>query len=242
MKSETPKFRTPEALKWLFVGLILLPIGMMANNAYVALQGENTVLGDEKGALEEEVSQLKVQNHELGASVDGLEVALAEARVENERLVAAKKELVEEIGSVRVEIAQHESREDSLQRVIDLLKNEIVANERKINGLRRESQIAAQAFRRMGASEVASGADFTPEMAEKNYFELMQVNQKLARQSEANDRQSLELLSEISDLNTEINHFKSTQGELRGKIAELNQELLEKRAVIDAIALRQAKN
>ena len=78
-------------------------------------------------------------------------------------------------------------------------------------------------------------------MAEGLPEEVIAVaNQKLARQAESSDRQALELLSEISELNTEVNHFKSTQEELEGKVAELNQELLEKQAMINAIAVRQA--
>jgi chromosome segregation ATPase len=241
MKKETPTFRTPETLKWTFVALLLLPIGMMANNAYIALQGENVNLTGDNEQLSEEVVLLKEENLILGKAVEGLEVDLAEAKLENERLMLAKAELVEEIGAVRVQIGYHESREDSLQRVIDLLKNEIVAGERKITGLRKENQMAAQAFQRMGASEVvAGGASMSPAIAEQNYFELVKANESLAKQAEANDRQALELLSEISGLNTELEHFKTTQAEMRGRVAQLNQELLEKRAMIDAIALRQS--
>ena len=101
--------------------------------------------------------------------------------------------------------------------------------------------MAAQAFRRMGAGELAtSSGSITPEIAEQNYFELVKANRKLKKQAEANDRQALELLSEISDLNTEMEHFKNTQEELKAKVAQLNTELLEKRALIDAIAVRQS--
>ena len=242
MKKETPTFRTPETLKWTFVVLLLLPIGMMSRNAYIALQGENLELSGDNEQLTEEVVLLKEENLVLGRTVEGLEVNLAEAKLENERLLLAKAELVEEIGAVRVQIGYHESREDSLQRVIDLLKNEIVASERKITDLRQENQMAARAFQRMGASEVAAGgSSMAPAVAEQNYFELVQANEKLAKQTEANDRQALELLSEISELNTELEHFKTTQAELKGKLVQLNQELLEKRALIDAIAMRQTE-
>ena len=242
MNQETPTFRTPEFLKWTFVFLFLLPIGVMSWNAYLLLEGEKDSLVQDKGSLSEEVAQLKEDNWQLGETVDGLEGALAQARLENERLVAAKDELVEEIGAVRVQIGYHESREDSLQRVIDLLKNEIVANERKITKLRAENQIAAKAFQRMGAGELAgAGSDFSPAVAEQNYFELVKANEKLAEQAEANDRQALELLSEISEMNTEMEYFKTTQKQLKGKVAQLNQELLEKRAMIDAIAVREAE-
>ncbi|MGI9240799.1 MAG: hypothetical protein ACR2RV_08355 [Verrucomicrobiales bacterium] len=241
MKKETPTFRTPEILKWTFVALLLLPIGMMGRNAYIALQGENLGLTGDNEQLTEEVVLLKEENLILGKTVEGLEVNLAEAKLENERLTIAKAELAEEIGAVRVQIGYHETREDSLQRVIDLLKNEIVASERKITDLRQENQLAAQTFQRMGASEVASGGGaMAPEIAEQNYFELVKANQKLAKQTEANDRQALELLTEISELNSELERFKSTQSEMKGRLGQLNQELLEKRAMIDAIAVRQA--
>ena len=240
MKKETPTLRTPEKLKWTFVALLLLPIGMMARNAQVDLQGENVVLAGDNDQLSEEVVLLKEENLILGKTVEGLEVNLAEAKLANERLMVAKVELTEEISAVRVQIGYHESREDSLQRVIDLLKNEIVASERKITDLRHENQMASQAFQRMGASELASGGSaMAPEVAEQNYFELVKANGRLAKQAEANDRQALELLSEISELNTELENFKSTQAQMRGKVAQLNQELLEKRAMIDAIAVRQ---
>jgi chromosome segregation ATPase len=240
MKKETPIFRTPEPLKWLFVAFLLLPVAMMAHNAYQLLEGEKVVLVGEKGDLIDEVAQLKANNLKLGVAVEGLEGELAQAKLENERLLVAKHELEDEIGAVRVQIGYHESREDSLQRVIDLLKNEIVATERKVGELKRESQVAAQAFRRMGASEVADSGALPPEIAEQNYFELVKTNEKLARQTEENDRQALELLSEISELNTELNYFKTTQDDLKGKVADLNQELLEKRTLIDAIAVRQS--
>lgn len=242
MKKETPTFRTPEPLKWTFLALLLLPIGMMSRNAYDLLEGENLVLSGEKSALTEEVAALKESNLELGETVDGLEGALAQAQLENERLLVAKGELTEEIDAVRVQIGYHESREDSLQRVIDLLKNEIVATERKIAALKKENLLAARAFQRMGAGEIA-GADggITPGAIEKNYFELVKANEQLAKQAEANDRQTLDLLSEISELNTELNYFKNTQQELKGSVAQLNQELFEKRALIDAIAVRQAE-
>ena len=242
MKPETPKFRTPESLKWIFVAFMLLPIGMMARNAFIDLEGRHETVVQEKGALAAEVVQLKESNRELGETVDGLEGQLAQAKLENERLVAAKTELDDEIAAVRVQIGYHESREDSLQRVIDLLKNEIVAGERKIAALRTENEVAAKAFQRMAATELAgTRGDFSPETVEKNYFELVKANEKLAKQAEANDRQALDLLSEISELNTELEHFKSTQSELRGKVAQLNQELVEKRALIDAIAVRQSE-
>lgn len=238
MKKETPKFRTPEPLRWLFLAGILVPIGMMGRNAYVYLQDEHEVVIEENGELIEEVAQLKEDNVELGETVEGLEDDLAQAKLENERLMVAKNELNEEIKAVRVQIGYHESREDSLQRVIDLLKNEIVANERKIVTLREENAVAARAFRRMSAGEVAGGS-FSPEMAEKNYFELVKANEELSRKAEANDRQALELLSEISELNSELEYFKSTQDKLKAEVATLNRELFEKRALIDAIAVRQ---
>ncbi|MFT4550414.1 MAG: hypothetical protein ACI9MB_004391, partial [Verrucomicrobiales bacterium] len=67
-KATKPTFRTPELLKWTFVGLVLLPIGMMAHNAYVFLEGENVVLVDENTELIEEVTQLKEDNVELGVT------------------------------------------------------------------------------------------------------------------------------------------------------------------------------
>ena len=144
---------------------------------------------------------------------------------------------------MRVQIGYYESREDSLQRVIDLLKNEIVATERKIGALKKENLLAARAFQRMGAGEIAGadGGGITPGAIEKNYFELVKANEQLAKQAEANDRQALDLLSEISELNTELDYFKNTQQELKGSVAQLNQELFEKRALIDAIAVRQAE-
>jgi len=249
MKKETPTFRTPELLKWIYVAFLLLPIGMMSYDAYLLLEGENGVLAGEKVVLAEakealidEVAQLQASNLQLGETVEGLEGALAQAQLENEQLLVAKAELVEEINAVRVQIGYHESREDSLARVIDLLKNEIVASERKIAALRSENQLAAKTFQRMGAGELAdAGGGITPDLVEQNYFELVKANEKLAAQTEANDRQALELLSEISELNTELNYFKSSQEALKGTVAQLSQELLEKRAMIDAIAARQSE-
>jgi chromosome segregation ATPase len=152
--------------------------------------------------------------------IKGLEAANQKAStqlIENEVTIVSLRELIvageQERGQLEVKITGLETREAQLEEIAILLKEEIIIAEQ-------EAKMLAMNYSRSSA-QLASLADESEEAA----YILARENEILKTRTRDKDNHVLNLLTEVSTLNTELAFVKDERDELNGEILRINAQV-----------------
>ena len=193
-------FRTPAWLIATGVAAVGLPIVMMVENTDRKIQD-----------LTHEGQSLRNENDLLGEIV-------AVERVKNQEMKVALTAVTEQRNQLVVKLENSELRESSLFKVVENLKEEVEA-------AKEEGKLMAAAWQRD-----ASQMKLMVSNSEETAFALLQENRGLKESMRAKDSSMVELLGEVSGLNTELAYLKDERDEMNREILRITAQVRTLRA------------
>ena len=202
-------FKTPVMFKIIAALCVLLPIAMMVTNTDTKIQN-----------LTSDNVVLETENGELAVQLTDAEIEIDQLASENEFLVAEKIDLEEQVAEIEVQnkdlfkkLVNSERREGSLHKVVAHLKDELEVKEA-------ESKILAQTFKKTNTElkELVASSEHTA-------FQLLEENQGLKASVRDRDYQVLDLLGEVSSLNSEVAYLKDERESMSDEILRITAKM-----------------
>ncbi|MEM0896158.1 MAG: hypothetical protein AAGJ79_04665 [Verrucomicrobiota bacterium] len=193
--SSRPEIRTPLWLKASAATALAIPVMMMVNNSE-----------EERDRLASEVTIWKSKASKLTARAD--------------KLVEEKTELLARMSGLRTEkldmaaaLAGYNRREMMLERTVDELRGELAV-------AREEAKILVANFEQT-SGQLQALISRTDEQA----YIVLQQNSKLKTTAREREAQMLDLLAEVSSLNTEVALLKEERAEMNKELGKLTAAL-----------------
>ncbi len=188
-------FKTPAWLIAIGVAAVGLPIIMMVENTDVKIKD-----------LTHESESLRNENDMLGDVV-------AVERLRNQEMKIALTAVTNQRDQLVVKLENAATRESSLFRVVENLKEEVEA-------AKEEAKLMAAAWQR-DASQMKEMVSHSEETA----YALLQENRGLKETMLAKDSSMVELLGEVSGLNTELAYLKDERDEMNREILRITAQV-----------------
>ncbi|MEM9481060.1 MAG: hypothetical protein AAGA58_15520 [Verrucomicrobiota bacterium] len=193
--SSRPEIRTPLWLKLSAITALAIPVIMMVSNSE-----------DEKDQLANEIVVWKSKASQLTERAD--------------KLVNEKSTLLAQLSQLRTEkldmaasLAGYSRREMMLERTVDELRGELSV-------AREEAKILVANFEQT-SSQLQNLITRTDEQA----YVVLQQNSKLKTSAREREAQMLDLLAEVSSLNTEVAMLKEERAEMNKELGKLTAAL-----------------
>jgi chromosome segregation ATPase len=210
-------FKTPAWLIAIGLAAVGLPIIMMVENTDTKIQD----LTQEGESLRFESESLRNENDMLGEVV-------AVERLRNQEMKIALSAVTNQRDQLVVKLENSETRESSLFKVVENLKEEVQA-------AKEEAKLMAAAWQRDAGQmkELVSNSEETA-------YALLQENRGLKASIQAKDASMMEMLGEVSGLNTELAYLKDERDEMNREILRITAQVRTLRAGIEGDLIQAA--